>query len=138
MKELKNVFSERLKYAMELRGMKSAELSRRTKIDKGQISSYRSGRYAAGPENLYELAFALRVSPAWLMGCENVPMEVNDWTDSQIEESVNYLNGVLKDPDDIEMRLITKFKTADEKTQKAILTLLDIDLNEQEEIDDEE
>ena len=64
----------RMKYALQLRGMKQAELADKTGIDKGQISSYLSGKYKPKQENLSLLAVALNVSEYWLMGLD-VPME---------------------------------------------------------------
>ena len=57
-----------------MRGMKQAELADKTGIDKGQISSYLSGKYKPKQENLSLLAAALDVSEYWLMGFD-MPME---------------------------------------------------------------
>lgn len=65
---------ERLKQAIQMRGIKQVELADKTGIDKGQISSYLSGKYKPKQENLSLLAAALDVSEYWLMGLD-VPME---------------------------------------------------------------
>ena len=62
--------AERLKMAMELRGMKQVDLVERTGINKGALSSYLSGRYEPKQNNLHALATALSVNEAWLMGYE--------------------------------------------------------------------
>ena len=67
-------FTRRLEQAMELRGLRSADLSRSTGIDKSVLSGYRHGRYQAKHDNLEALAKALNVSAAWLVG-QDVPME---------------------------------------------------------------
>lgn len=64
----------RMKHALQLRGMKQVELADKTGIDKGQISSYLSGKYKPKQENLSLMAVALNVSEYWLMGLD-VPME---------------------------------------------------------------
>ena len=64
----------RIKQALQLRNMKQAELADKTGIDKGQISSYISGRYKPKQENMSLMAVALNVSEYWLMGLD-VPME---------------------------------------------------------------
>ena len=64
----------RMKQALQMRNMKQAELAEKTGIDKGQISSYISGRYKPKQENLSLMAVALDVSDYWLMGLD-VPME---------------------------------------------------------------
>lgn len=69
-----NDFSYRLKEAMNLRGMKQIELAEKTGISRGALSSYISGRWKAKQNNIYKLAYALNVSPAWLLGYD-VPME---------------------------------------------------------------
>ena len=50
--------------------MKQTELAEKTGIDKGQISSYLSGRYKPKQENLSLMAAALEVSEYWLMGMD--------------------------------------------------------------------
>ncbi len=61
-------YAERIKYAMQLRGVTQAELVRRTNINKGAISSYLSGNYNPKQESIYLIAKALNVSETWLMG----------------------------------------------------------------------
>jgi transcriptional regulator with XRE-family HTH domain len=73
---MEELFKDRLKKIMEIRGVTGAELSRRSNISKPQISEYLSGRYEAKQNKLHTLAIALDVSEAWLMGCD-VPMERN-------------------------------------------------------------
>lgn len=84
-------FTERLRKAMELRGMTQAEIIEKTGINKGALSSYVSGRYEPKQNNTYLLAQALDVSVAWLLGAD-VPMErgedepVIDELDIQLRE----------------------------------------------------
>lgn len=66
--------SNRIKIAMQTFGITQAELSRRTGISKGALSSYLSGRYSPKQKTLYVLAEQLDVSAAWLMGYD-VPMQ---------------------------------------------------------------
>lgn len=67
--------SDRLKQAMDLRGMKQVELCEHTGIGKSSISTYLSGEYEPKQRNLFKIAEALHVNVAWLMGKEDVPME---------------------------------------------------------------
>ena len=64
----------RIKQGLQMRNMKQVELADKTGIDKGQISSYLSGKYKPKQENLSLLAAALDVSEYWLMGLD-VSME---------------------------------------------------------------
>lgn len=68
-------FKERFNLALELRDISPAELSRRSGVNEGAISQYRSGAYKASQRSLEKLAVALRVSIPWLMGAD-VPMEL--------------------------------------------------------------
>ena len=67
----------RIKEGLRIRNMKQVELAEKTGIDKGQISSYISGKYKPKQENLTLMAVALNVSEYWLMGLD-VPMERED------------------------------------------------------------
>ena len=66
--------AHRLKEGMELRNLKQVDLVEMTKINKGALSSYLSGKYSPKQDNIYKLAMALNVSEAWLMGYD-VPIE---------------------------------------------------------------
>lgn len=70
----KSDFASRLSQALETRGMKAADLSKKTKVAEGTISCYINGRYEAKQNRVQVFAEALGVNPAWLMGYD-VPME---------------------------------------------------------------
>jgi transcriptional regulator with XRE-family HTH domain len=67
-------FAARLRRVMDARGMKNAELSRRTGISEQRIGQYARGSYEARQTAAYVIAKALRVNPAWLAEYD-VPME---------------------------------------------------------------
>lgn len=79
--------SERLKQIMSIRNMKQVDLIERTGINKGALSSYISGRYLPKQDNIYKLAVALDVNPAWLMGLD-VPMEVPEFEPLELSEEI--------------------------------------------------
>lgn len=66
-------FSERLKEAMQRRGMTQAELCARTNIPRSAMSQYVSGVFRPKQERAAALADALNVNEAWLLGVD-VPM----------------------------------------------------------------
>lgn len=66
--------SERIKFAMNIKDMKQAELVQKTGITKGAFSSYLSGRYYPKKDKLELIADALGVDIEWLAG-KNVPMQ---------------------------------------------------------------
>ena len=65
---------KRIKEAMNIRGYTQADLVRLSGIDKGQISSYLSGKYKPKQDNIFLLSNILNVNEAWLLGYD-VPME---------------------------------------------------------------
>ena len=71
-------FSNRLVEAMERINITQAELVKRTGINKGAISSYISGRYEPKQKAIYELAKALNVNEAWLLGYDVSMLREND------------------------------------------------------------
>ena len=90
--------SERLREIMSIRNMKQVEIIERTGISKGALSSYISGHYVPKQDNIYKLAEALNVNPAWLMGLD-VPMEMPTpkvELDSQIAEAMKMYNEYVK------------------------------------------
>lgn len=67
------VIGQRITTALEYRGMTAAELSRKTGIDEGALSNYRSGKYAPRQDRIYLISQALDVTPSWLMGFDTDP-----------------------------------------------------------------
>ena len=62
------IFKNRLREALDLRAMTSAELSKRCGINKSAICRYLQGTIGPRPQAAEALAVALGVSPAWLLG----------------------------------------------------------------------
>lgn len=67
-------FSERLKYAMEIRNVKQVELSKAIGISKTNMSYYISGKNKPREDKINLIARKLNVNPIWLLGYD-VPME---------------------------------------------------------------
>lgn len=59
---------DRLKKALDDRGMSAAGLAKKSGINKGAISKYLHGSVIPKQSAVGELARALDVSPAWLLG----------------------------------------------------------------------
>lgn len=64
----------RLREALDRRGMKAVELSKKTNVPEGAISYYLAGKSQPKGDRLYTLCVALDVSEAWLLGYD-IPME---------------------------------------------------------------
>ncbi|MCQ2406387.1 MAG: helix-turn-helix domain-containing protein [Oscillospiraceae bacterium] len=65
--------ASRLSSALEMRGMKQAELSRLTGINKSSICMYLIGDYIPKRDKLMKMAGVLGVSPDWLSGADVSP-----------------------------------------------------------------
>ena len=81
----KDTFANRFQKAINLNNIKPIDLSLSTGIDKSVISSYLSGRYKPGEENLSILAKKLDVSEAWLQGYD-VPIKITESNNKKIDE----------------------------------------------------
>jgi transcriptional regulator with XRE-family HTH domain len=66
--------AQRLSQALATKRIKQIELCKMLEIPKGAMSHYLSGKYEPRQSRLNEMAIALNVSEAWLMGYD-VPME---------------------------------------------------------------
>ena len=73
-KEKIATFAERLSEALQIKGVRQADLSFVTKIPKSAISQYISGAFEPKQDRIHLIAQALDVSEMWLCGY-NVPME---------------------------------------------------------------
>ncbi len=89
--------AERLKIALDARGLKQADLVRLTGIGKSSISTYLTGDYEPKQRNIYKMAKALNVSEAWLLG-EDVPMERGSLDDPMTIPSLAPLPNTVKKP----------------------------------------
>ena len=69
----KKEIKDRLREAMEIRGLRAVDLVEKTDIPKGAISYYLAGRSQPKSDRIYLLARALDVNEAWLLGYD-VPM----------------------------------------------------------------
>lgn len=64
---------DRLREALDIRGMKAIELSEKLDITRGTISCYLSGKTSPKADRLHLISKILNVSEAWLLGYD-VPM----------------------------------------------------------------
>ncbi len=71
---MKELLKDRLRLAMDSKGLKAVDLCERGNIPKSAMSYYLSGRQEPKSDRLYLLAKLLDVSEAWLLGYD-VPME---------------------------------------------------------------
>lgn len=109
--------SNRINYALSIRGMTQAELSEKTKISAGSLSQYMNDRVQPKQDRIFILAKALSVSEAWLMGYD-VPMERGKLEKVNTDALVDYI------VDDNVKLLVERFtQLPDEKKQHVLKTL---------------
>ena len=115
--------AERIKTALSARGMKQAELCRRTNMPKSALSQYLSGLYEPKQDRIYLISQALNVSEAWLMGLD-VPMERQDKKKAASLEEVKLSEG--------EQALIELFRKVPEDKQQLVLQMIRVALGNQQ------
>lgn len=69
---------DRLQQALDRKGWKAVDLVEKTNVPKGAISYYLSGRSKPKADRLYDLAKALDVSEAWLLGYDVAMARTDD------------------------------------------------------------
>jgi transcriptional regulator with XRE-family HTH domain len=70
-------FKNRLKMALDMRNMRAVDLVEAAGVPKSAISFYLAGKSKPKADRLYQIARALDVSEAWLLGYD-VPMQRTD------------------------------------------------------------
>ena len=111
---------QRIAKALDIKGMKQAELCRLGKVPKSSLSLYLSGAYEPRQDRLHDMALALNVSEAWLMGYD-VPMEREKKPPSDIKELTEG-----------ERMLLDLFNRVPEDKQKLVLDMIRLALGNQE------
>lgn len=122
--EFVDTFGNRLEYAMRLRDVSAADLSKRSGLSEGLISGYRSGRQNAKLDKIVQLAKALNIYPGWLMGFD-VPMlnsNIPKQSASEKEHSVTPRQRFL----------LNQYEKAPDHVRSAIDSLLDMERFEKE------
>ncbi len=89
MTEIIDTFANRLNYAITVKNLKPAEISRQTGISKPNLSYYMSGKYEPKQDGIKLLSDFLNVDPVWLLGYD-VPME-KDSFDEKIKSVTEYM-----------------------------------------------
>ena len=124
-------FSKRLKAAMKDRGFNQADLANATNLDRGAISRYVRGDFKPKAKNIILIADALKVNVPWLLGDEEVPMEIDPTIEYHVsDEDINARTYIkLEYSDVVEMNvsreewdvLFDKFDTLNDKSKIDIM-----------------
>lgn len=94
MQEIKDRIAE----ALKLKGKTPKQLSDLTGIPISSISQYMSGHVKPKQDRIYLICKALRINEAWLLGFDDVPMDVdikriNKTTTDLTDEEIDIING---------------------------------------------
>ena len=112
---------KRIAEALRIKGMKQYELCKLANVPKSSLSLYLSGAYEPKQDRVYDMAKALNVSEAWLMGYD-VPMErqvkKNSPSESELSEG--------------EQMLLDLFRRVPEDKQELVLQMIRVALGNQE------
>ncbi len=106
-------FEERLKIALKNNNMKQIDLANKLKMNRAIISQYLSGRYKPKYDRISEIASALNVSEAWLMGYDVEPLDDylkkgNDKVKDELDELFDHVRDDLTEVDIELMKMIMK------------------------------
>lgn len=113
--------ADRIKEALQIKGMKQSDLCRLTKIPKSAMSQYLSEAYEPKQDRIYLISKALNVSEAWLMGLD-VPMERQEHKTSPANEPK------LSEGEAV---LLDLFRRVPEDKQKLVLEMIAVALGNQ-------
>lgn len=99
------MFKYRLAEAMEKRELKATDLVKKTGIPKSTLSNYLTGRMEPKHDRLHDLAVALNVQEAWLMGYD-VSMERPTTGDEYAAETIKMLRQLTPEQQEIVTKLL--------------------------------
>lgn len=99
------MFKDRLREALDYRGLKAIELSERTGMSRGNISKYLSGHMEPKPAALHKIALALNVNDTWLMGYD-VQMERTAVSSDQADEIIKRIRALPPDKQQLALSLL--------------------------------
>ncbi len=110
--ERRDTCGNRIRMALNIRGMKQAELCQITKIPKSALSQYISGCFEPKQDRIYLIAKILDVSEAWLMGYDvpmerqkNIPQDEKSLSEGE-KALLELFNRVPEDQQDLVLRMI--------------------------------
>lgn len=113
---------DRLREALEIKGMKAIELSEATDIPKGAISYYMSGKSSPKADRISAMSAALGVSETWLMGYDVSRERTTE--QKKNDNLIKVIARLRKDANFFEM--VSDFAELDEDAQQSIKQLLSV------------
>ena len=117
-KEKVDSCGNRIAEALRIKGIRQADLCKLAKVPKSSLSLYLSGAYEPKQDRIYDMAKALNVSEAWLMGYD-VPMERQEQKKSPEEPQLT----------EGEKTMLELFRLVPEDKQQLVLQMIRVALN---------
>jgi transcriptional regulator with XRE-family HTH domain len=129
---------KRIAEALRIKGMKQYELCKLANVPKSSLSLYLSGAYEPKQDRVYDMAKALNVNEAWLMGYD-VPMERQVKKDSPSETELSegeqmwleLYHRLSSETRELLIKTIGSFDSLSEDKQKLALQMLRVALGGQ-------
>lgn len=116
------IFEKRLKQAMFIRRIKQAELSEKTGLKEGKISSYVNGKYKPNAKTLSIIAKALDVSPDWLIGIQEEPQVLKPRISDAIKNDPDIPFFTCSEAED---KFLKKYRAIDQRGRDVVNYILD-------------
>ena len=111
---------DRIRAALKLKGIKQAELCKIANVPKSSLSLYLSGAYEPKQDRVYDMAKALNVSEAWLMGYDvpmerqiNKPTAKDDELSDNVKKLIEFCRTVPEDKAEMILRVMKSIVEAD-------------------------
>lgn len=120
-KEKVDSCGNRIATALTIKRMRQADLCKLANVPKSSLSLYLSGAYDPKQDRIYDMAKALNVSEAWLMGYD-VPME-------RVEQKKTPEEPMLTEG---EKMLVNLFRQVPEDKQRLVLQMIEVALKTKE------
>jgi transcriptional regulator with XRE-family HTH domain len=108
---------KRIAEALRIKGIRQTDLCKLANVPKSSLSLYLSGSYEPKQDRIYDMAIALNVSEAWLMGYD-VPMERDEQKNPPEEPKLS----------EGERMLVELFRQVPKDQQQLVLQMIEVAL----------
>lgn len=114
---------DRLREALAMRNMRPTDLCEKTGIPKGAISYYLAGKSQPKADRLYQIAAALDVNEAWLLGYDLPAVRTEEQRKN--DDLVRVVAQLKKDPEFFEVvKSLAELPAQDYASIKQLVTAL--------------
>lgn len=111
-------FKDRLRIAIQNKGITYTELSKASGVSKSDISNYLKGRYVPKQDKCYYLAKALGVDPGWLMIGVEPTVDIDERARIVVPDSERFVKLVHYMPQDEYLMVMEAFEKANKRLEE--------------------